>query len=74
VIVRFGLRDVSKAEPLVQREGAMVLQAGRERHFLPLRVRQGNGVAEEVRTDPAPLVGRLDLDLADLYASGCSSS
>jgi len=65
--VRLGLRHVSKAEPLVQRDRAMVLQTSREGHFLSLRVRQSNRVTKEARTNPAPLVGRLDLDLADLH-------
>jgi hypothetical protein len=67
VIVRLGLRHVSKAEPLVQRESSMVLQTRREGHFLLLRVRQSNGVTEDARTNSAALVGRLDLDLAGHY-------
>jgi hypothetical protein len=46
----------------------MVLQSSRKGHFLVLRVSLSNRVKENTGANAAPLVSRLDLDLANLYS------
>jgi hypothetical protein len=70
VVVRVSLRYAPKTQSLIKLKCPAILQPSRKSHPFSLLTSLSNSVAQDACTNTATLIGRLDLNLANLYSMG----
>jgi hypothetical protein len=68
--MRVSLRYAPKPQALIKLKRPAIFQASRKRDLLTSRMSPSNRVEQDACTNPAALVGRLDLNLTNLYCIG----